>query len=132
MAAKTRTRRRPLSLADVRELALSLPEVEETTAYGMPAFKAGKTRFAGQPIERADVEPNSLGVRVSFEERERRLTARPDLYYLTEHFASYPAVLARLTNMRREELAELLGTAWRYAMEAQPPPKKKRKRRAAR
>jgi hypothetical protein len=54
-------RRRSLTFDDVREIALSLPEVEETTAYGMPAFKAGKTRFADQPIQRADVEPNSLG-----------------------------------------------------------------------
>jgi hypothetical protein len=43
------TRRRSLSFEDVREIALSMPDVEETTAYGMPAFKAGKTRFAGRP-----------------------------------------------------------------------------------
>ena len=107
-----------------------MPEVEETTAYGMPAFKAGKTRFAGQPIERRDVEPNSLGVSVSFEERGALIAARPDVYYVTEHFANYPAVLARLRNMRRAELRELLGTAWRHAMERQAPAKKKRSQAA--
>jgi hypothetical protein len=120
-------RRGSLTFEDVRQIALSMPEVEETTAYGMPAFKAGKTRFAGRPIERRDVEPNSLGVFVSFEERDGRIASRPDLYYLTEHFAPYPAVLVRLTNMRRDELRELLGTAWRYAMERQGPAKKKRR-----
>jgi hypothetical protein len=119
-------RRRSVTFDDVRAIALSMPEVEETTAYGMPAFKAGKTRFAGQPVQRADVDPHTLGVMVSFEERERLLAARPDIYYLTEHFANYPAVLARLTAMTKVELRELLGTAWRHAMERQRPAKKKR------
>jgi hypothetical protein len=114
---------------DVRQIALSMPDVEETTAYGMPAFKAGKTRFAGQPVRRADIEPQTLGVMVSFEERERLLAARPDIYYLTEHFANYPAVLARLTAMTKTELRELLGIAWTHAMERQRPAKKKRAQR---
>jgi hypothetical protein len=130
MIAKTvglsRARRGSLTFADVRKIALSMPEVEETTAYGMPAFKAGKTRFAGQPIPRRDVDPNSLGVAVSFEERDGLIASRPDLYYVTEHFVNYPAVLARLTNMRRDELRELLGKGWHYAMERQGPAKKKR------
>jgi hypothetical protein len=120
------TRRGSLTFDDVREIALSLPDVEETTAYGMPAFKAGKTRFAGKPVGRSDVEPNTLGVSVNFEERDALIAARPDVYYLTPHFANYPAVLARLTNLRRAELRELLGAAWRHAMERQAPVKKKR------
>ena len=126
MTTQKRTQRGSLTFDDVREIALSMPEVEETTAYGMPAFKAGKTRFAGQPVRRRDVEPNSLGVSVSFEERDRLIAARPDVYYLTEHFANYPAVLARVANMQRDELRELLGTACRHAMERQGPAKKKR------
>jgi hypothetical protein len=63
---------------------------------------------------------------VSFEERDRLIAARPDVYYLTPHFANYPAVLARLSAMRREELRELLGTAWRHAMERQVSVKRKR------
>jgi hypothetical protein len=125
MTAKKSTRRRPLTLDDVRAIVLSMPEVEETTAYGMPAFKAGKTRFAGQPFQRPDVEPSSLGVHVSFEERERLLASRPDLYYLTEHFAPYPAVLVRLTKIRHDELREILGVAWRHAMERSGPAKRK-------
>jgi hypothetical protein len=130
--AKKKTRGRPLTLSDVREIALSLPDVEETTAYGMPAFKAGKKRFAGQPVERSDVEPNTLGVHLPFEERDRRIASRPDIYYLTDHYAPYPAVLARLANLRRDELVELLGTGWRYAMESAGPVRKKRSQAAAR
>lgn len=127
MSGKKAARRRSLTLDDVRKIVLAMPEVEETTAYGMPAFKAAKTRFAGRPVDRADVEPNSLGVHLSFEERDARLRARPDLYYLTEHFRPYPAVLVRLSRLRREELRELLGTAWRQAMERAGPARKRRR-----
>jgi hypothetical protein len=53
---KKSTRRRAPTFADVRKIALSMPEVEETTGYGMPWFKAGKTRFAGEPVPRRDVD----------------------------------------------------------------------------
>lgn len=137
MTRKKTPRRRPLTFDDVREIALSMPDVEETTAYGMPAFKAGKTRFAGRPVERADVEPNSLGLHLSFEERDRRIASQPRVYYLTEHYANYPAVLVRLANVQRGELREVLGVAWLHAMQRQGPAKTARRkapprRRAAR
>jgi hypothetical protein len=127
VATKKSRRRGSLTFDDVREIALSMPEVFETTAYGMPAFKAGMTRFAGAPVQRSDVAPNSLGVIIGFEERDRLLAARPDVYYLTEHFAPYPAVLARVEKMTKAELRELLGAAWRQAMERQGPAKRRRR-----
>jgi hypothetical protein len=119
---------RPLNFDDVREIALSMPEVEEVTAYGMPAFKAGKTRFVGQPVPRPDVQPNSIGVPMTFEERARLLASRPAVYYLTDHFAKYPGVLVRLASVDRKELREILSAAWHYAMEHQtsaPRPRRK-------
>jgi hypothetical protein len=124
---KRSTRRRGMTLTDVRDIALSMPDVVETTAYGMPAFKAGGRRFAGQPAARPDVEPNSLGVHISFVERDRLLAARPDVYYLTDHFRSYPAVLVRLSNVNRAELRELLGASWHDAMEGKSRSKKRRR-----
>ena len=127
MASKKRTRRRPVTFDDVRKIALSMPEVEETTGYGMPWFKAGKTRFAGRPVERRDVEPDSIGVVSTFEERDALIAARPDVYYVTKHFAPYPAVLARLSRIRLDELRELLSNAWQQAMEHESSRKKKRR-----
>jgi hypothetical protein len=127
MSRKKTARGRAVTFDDVRAIVLSMPDVIETQAYGMPAFKAGKKRFAGQPVARPDVEPNSLGVHVSFEERDRLMTERPDVYYLTDHYAPYPAVLVRLSNITRSELRELLGAAWRTAMEGASPGKKKRR-----
>jgi hypothetical protein len=127
-----RTRRKPLRFEDVREIALAMPEVEEVTAYGMPAFKAGKARFVGEPVKRHDVEPNSIGVPVSFEERARLLASRPDVYYLTDHFAPYPTVLVRLSSVSRAELREILSAAWHYAMERQSSKGKARRTAGAR
>ena len=124
--------RRTLSFDDVREIALSMPEVEEVTAYGMPAFKAGKTRFVGEPIPRPDVEPNSIGVPMTFEERARQLAAHPNVYYLTAHFTPYPGVLVRLSSISRKELREILSAAWHYAMEHQTSAKKPRRTASAR
>jgi hypothetical protein len=126
----TSPRRRQLSFEDVRDIALSMPEVTETTSWGMPTFKAGKTTFAVEPYPRRDVEPSSLGVPMSFEERARRLESRPDVYYLTDHWTKYPGVLLRLSNVTRAELREILSAAWHYAMEHQSAAKKRREAKA--
>lgn len=132
MKDKKKSPTRTLSFDDVREIALSMPEVEEVTAYGMPAFKAGKTRFVGKPIARPDVEPNSIGIPMSFEERARQLASHPNVYYLTEHFTPYPGVLVRLSRISRKELREILNTAWHHAMQNQIPVKKPRRMASSR
>jgi len=122
------SRRKPLTFDDVRDIAMSMPDVVEVTIYGMPAFKAGKARLAGRPIERPDVAPNTIGLHMSIEERERRIAARPDVYYLTEHYAKYPAVLVRLSAIGRDELREALSAAWHFAMDKQSPVRKTRRK----
>jgi hypothetical protein len=124
--------RRSMSFDDVREIALSMPDVEEVTAYGMPAFKAGQTRFVGQPVPRPDVQPNSIGVPMSFEDRARVLASHPGVYYLTDHFAKYPGVLVRLASVDRKELREILSAAWHYAMEHQTSAQRPRRKAGAR
>ena len=132
MTDKKSPSRLRVTFDDVREIAMSMPEVEEVTAYGMPAFKAGQTRFVGEPVPRHDVEPNSIGVPMAFEERARQLAAHPNVYYLTEHFAPYPGVLVRLASVSRKELREILSAAWHYAMEHQTSAKKPRRTASAR
>jgi hypothetical protein len=128
MPKKKSPRRRSLTFEDVREIALSLPEAWETTAWGVPAFRAVKTLFAVEPHPRPDVVPNSFGVPMSYEERERLLAARPDVYYLTDHWAKSPGVLVRLSSVSRAELREILSAAWHRAMEQQARKKARRKK----
>ena len=132
MSKKKKARRGPLTFDDVREIALSMPEVEEARAWGCPTFKANGTLFAARPYPRPDVEPNSLGVTMGFEERARALESRPEVYYLTDHYAKYPGVLVRLTAVGRNELREILSAAWHYAMEHKSTAKKPRGSTSAR
>ena len=120
MPKKKSTARRRLTFDDVRDIALAMPEVWETTSWGMPTFKAGKTMFAVEPHPRPDVEPSSVGVPMSFEERARLLASRPDVYYLTDHWAKSAGVLVRLSSISRAELQEILAAAWQHAMEHGP------------
>jgi hypothetical protein len=126
---KKNTPRRPLTFEDVRKIALSMPEAWETRAWGVPAFRAAKTIFAVEPHPWRDVVPNSVGVPVSYEERARLLAARPDVYYLNDHWAKSPGVLVRLSSVSRAELREILSAAWHHAMEHQA--RKKKARRAS-
>lgn len=94
-------------IARVRAFAKKLSDVEEGTTFGFPAFKvAGKT-FAWFP-QKKEVEPGSMGVRMSITEREFRIAAQPALFYVTPHYKDYPSVLARVDEMTDAALRELL------------------------
>jgi hypothetical protein len=62
-----------VSLEVVRELALELPETEETTSYGTPAFKVRKKLFA-----RLREEGDVLVVKVERDERAALIESEPD------------------------------------------------------
>jgi hypothetical protein len=116
--------RKPLSFDDVWELGLKLPEVTKATSWGASGLKAAKTLMACQAINKS-AEPSSLMVRVSLEERKRLMKEQPDVYYLTPHYEPYPCVLVRLSHIRRADLRDLLGSAWRFVMERAPAKKKR-------
>jgi hypothetical protein len=104
--------RDPLDFDAVREIALALPGIEErTTSRGASLKAAG--RMLACPAVHGSAEPNTLMVRVSIDERERMLATEPRTYYLTEHYAGYPAILVRLSRISRDSLRELLANASR-------------------
>jgi hypothetical protein len=41
------------------------------------------------------------------------MNAEPETFYITEHYRNYPAMLVRLSSVRREVLRDLLEQAWR-------------------
>ena len=94
-------------LARVRALAAKLPDAEEGTTFGFPAFKVGGKTFAWFP-KKKEVEPGSLGVRMSIMEREFRIAAQPAIYYVTPHYKDYPSILARVDLLTDAALRELL------------------------
>jgi hypothetical protein len=100
----------PLTFKDVREIALSLENVEEGTSYGTPAFKVG-----GKLLARLREDRESLVVGTTFEEREEMMAAEPETYYITDHYLKYPWVLVRLSRVHSDSLRDLLSRALRLA-----------------
>lgn len=94
----------------VRELALALPEVEDSTGYGKPAFRVGGKVFAciGREGERV------LAARVGHEERDFLLRSDPETFYVTPHYEGWPWVLVRLDSVTIDTLRDVLTEAWLF------------------
>jgi hypothetical protein len=112
----------------VRNIGLALPGVEESTAYGFPALKVRGKLLACVPANRS-AEPGSLVLRVDFDDRAELLAADPDVYYVTDHYAGYNAVLVRLSRVNSNVLQDLLGMAHKFVTRNAAPRSPARKRR---
>jgi hypothetical protein len=106
----------------VRECALALPDTAESGHYGKLAWRVRERLFVWErPLRRPDLEalgdaaPTGaiLAARIpDLDARERLLAAAPEIYFTIPHFSGYSAVLARLPEIGREELRELITEAW--------------------
>ena len=112
----------------MRDIALTLPGVEESTAYGVPALKVHGKLLACVPANRS-AEPASLVVRVDFDDRAELLDADPAVYYVTDHYVDYSAVLVRLSRVNPDALRDLLGMAYKFVTRKAAPRSPARKRR---
>jgi hypothetical protein len=95
-------------------LAGHLPGVETAPHHGRPWLKVGGKALAG-PCR----YPDTLAVHCPLELKEALIEARPDLYYDTDHFRGWPAILVRLDAIDDETLQGRLEAAWRMR-EARP------------
>jgi len=114
----------------VRKIGLALPGVVESTAYGSPALKVHGKLLACAPSHRS-AEPCSLVVRVGFADRAELLAAAPDVYYVTDHYLNYSAVLVRMSRVTPDVLRDLLGMAHKFVTAdtaRRSPSRNKRKR----
>jgi hypothetical protein len=115
--------------ATVRELALALPEVVDSSTLRGIAYKARGKLLACKAIHRS-AEPETLMVRVAAADRDRLIDAEPDSYYVTAHYLPHASVLVRLANIDRKGLQGLLELAWKFvttpATGARKPAKRKK------
>jgi hypothetical protein len=121
-------RRKKISFDTVREIGLALPDVEEGTVYGSPALKVRGKMFACLAVHRS-AEPDSLAIRIDFDQRDELMAADPTTYYLTDHYVNYPVVLVRLTRVHHDALGDLLLMAWRFVSTRNKRRVRQRKRR---
>ncbi len=115
----------PVTFDVVRKVAGALPAVEEGTAWGVPALKLHGRLLACMASNKA-AEPNTLVVRIGFDQRDAMIADDPETYYLKPHYEGYACVLVRLSKISRDALADLLQAGWRF-VDAESP----RRRRGA-
>jgi hypothetical protein len=127
---KTSKKHSTINFDSVRKIGLALPGVEESTAYGAPALKVRGKLLACAPSHRS-AEPGSLAVRVGFDDRAELLATAPDVYYVTDHYLNYSAVLVRMSRVTPDVLRDLLGMAHKFVTAdaaRRSPSRNKRKR----
>jgi hypothetical protein len=108
-----------LTFDAVREVGLTLPNVVESTMYGSPALKVHGNLLACIPVNKT-AEPNCAAFRIDFNLRAALIRENPEIYYITDHYADYPIVLARLSRIGTKELRDLLGLAWSFVSSKKP------------
>ena len=96
-------------------MVAKLPDVEEGTTFGFPAFKIKGKLFAWFPTKK-EVEPGTLGVKISLLERDFRVQQEPTRFYVTPHYRDYPCVLARVDKLSDKALRELLESGHEFIM----------------
>ena len=124
--------RSKITFDTVREIGVSLPGVQASTAYGAMALKVSGKLMACQAINKS-AEPGSLMVRIDPDQREALLAEAPDTYYLTDHYRVYPSVLVRLSRIGKAELVDLLHASLRFLaseIKKEPAPKTRNPKRA--
>lgn len=98
-----------MTFDEIRQMIRSFPEVEEHEVFGGPTFRIRKRFLACI----AKIDPDTLVVKVPDRlEREYLLSAKPDTYYLTDHYASFECLLVRMPNADPKELHQLFEQAW--------------------
>lgn len=97
----------------VREIGLALPDVEDSTMYGKLALKVRGKLLTCLAVHKS-AESESLAVRIDLEQRAGLLAEAPEIYYITDHYRDYPAVLVRLSRIPVDQLRDLLGAAWKF------------------
>ena len=110
---------RTITFDDVLEMGRALPGVEATTSWGAPALKVRGKMFACGATHKS-AEPDTLVVRMDFEQRDELIAADPETYYLKEHYVDYACVLVRLRRVHPDALRDLLLMGWRFMSGRKP------------
>jgi hypothetical protein len=107
---------------DVRKLALAMPEATEQPMHGLRAWRVRDKLFVWErPLRKSDLRalgesaPSGpiLGARVEhLGAKEALIADDPTVFFTTPHFDGYPAVLARLEQIRLDVLEEVIVEAW--------------------
>jgi hypothetical protein len=127
--------------ADVRRIALSLPETEETeNHFAFSVRNKGKlNRFVWvwkeriAPRKARVPQPKVIAIRVAnLFDKDFLLSLDPAKFFTEPHYDGFPAVLVRLPAVTARELRPLLTEAWRCQAPKELDPKRSTPPRAGR
>ncbi len=100
-------RKQPDHFARVRDAAAGLPSVEQGTSYGTPALKV-----RGRMFVRLKEDGETLVAMCPLDEKEMLIAADPQVYFETDHYKGWPAVLVRLKKVSARKLRYRLEQSW--------------------
>jgi hypothetical protein len=110
------------TIDDIARIALGLPETTEGVRDGTRVWRVKDKAFVWErPLRKADwaaleIEPNdrpTFCVMVAeIDDRLALMDAAPNAFFVTPHFANYPAVLGWLDNVPPDLLEEVITDAW--------------------
>jgi hypothetical protein len=92
----------------VRTIGLALPGVEEKTSYGTRSLHIRK-----KLLVRIKEDGETLVLRCPLDEKEFLMEAAPAIFFETDHYKGWPAVLIRLRRIEDAQLKQLVEDAWR-------------------
>jgi len=95
------------AFARARDAAAALPDIEAASWFGTPSLKVH-----GKSLMRVK-DKDTLVVRCPLEQKELLMEAAPDIYFETDHYKGWPAILIRISKISTSELALRLEQAWR-------------------
>ena len=96
--------------ADVRRIALSLPETIEKSSYNTPGFRVKDKLFLRL---RTEAEGGLVVFVSDLGEKDALIGAEPDKFFTTPHYDGHATVLVNLPAVDVEELTELITDSWR-------------------
>ncbi|MFN2385166.1 MAG: MmcQ/YjbR family DNA-binding protein [Thermoanaerobaculia bacterium] len=93
----------------VCRLARRLPEVREGTWFRTPSLEVRAKSFVRLKEDGQTV----VFLLENLDEQELLLLAKPRVFFITDHYRGWPAVLARLSKLHPAECRIRLERAWR-------------------
>lgn len=92
---------------DLCGFALTLPETAMGSYYGTPAPKV-----CGKPFLGTGREPGSFSLLLPLPDKDVLMDSAPDVFWETDHYRGWPAVLVRFGAGERAWLETLVTRAW--------------------
>ncbi len=96
------------------EASAELSGISQSTSYGTPSLKVGKKFICRIK------DAKTVVITCPLEEKAVLREVAPDIYFETDHYKGWPAILVRIDAISDRELAHRLACAARF----QAPPRK--------